>query len=59
MLTIDENKLRKLIYEEVKKALFEFLEEMVPYVDDSEQKEIEEILGTPDLYTEDSFVDLE
>jgi hypothetical protein len=59
-LTVDEKKL----YQLVKKALSEVMEEnlkklklgLIPYVQDEEMKEIEEIFGTPEKYKKQEFI---
>jgi hypothetical protein len=59
-LTVDEKKL----YQLVKKALSEVMEEnlkklklgLIPYVQDEEMKEIEEIFGAPEKYKKQEFV---
>jgi hypothetical protein len=58
-LTLDEKK----PYQLVKKALPEVMEEnlkklkvgLIPYVQDEEMKEIEEIFGTPEKYKKQEF----
>ena len=59
-LTVDEKKL----YQLAKKALSEVMEEklkklklgLIPYVQDEEMKEIEEIFGTPEKYKKQEFI---
>jgi len=45
--------LRELVRREVRKALMEFTIELLPYVSDEEQEEIDEIAGKPEDYGED------
>jgi len=49
--------LRTVVREEMRKALLEAFKELVPYVSDEEQAEIDEIAGEPEDYDED-FEDL-
>lgn len=59
-LTVDEKKL----YQLVKKALSEVMEEklkklklgLIPYVQDEEMKEIEEVFGKPEKYKKQEFM---
>lgn len=55
-ITISEETLRRIIREEVKKALLGVLLELIPYVDEEEQKEIDEKAGSPHDYAEEDFV---
>ncbi len=54
-MTFDLSEIRKVIREEVKKAVLEALTELVPYVSDEEQEEIERIAGKPEDYSEEDF----
>ncbi|MEK7400071.1 MAG: hypothetical protein AAB116_24265 [Candidatus Poribacteria bacterium] len=62
-LAMDEEKLYQLI----KKAVSEVMEEnlvklklsLIPYVEDDEMKEIEEIFGDPEKYKDQEFVKLD
>ena len=45
--------LRELVRREVRSALMEFMIELLPYVSDEEQEEIDEIAGKPEDYEED------
>ncbi len=45
--------LRAVVREEMRKALLEAFKELVPYVNDEEQAEIDEIAGKPEDYDED------
>ena len=47
--------LRRVFREEVRKALLEAMLELVPYVDEEEQRELDEILGEPKDYSEENF----
>ncbi|MCD6349043.1 MAG: hypothetical protein J7L91_05385 [Candidatus Korarchaeota archaeon] len=49
--------LRTVIREEMRKILLEAFKELVPYVSDEEQAEMDEIAGEPEDYDED-FEDL-
>ncbi len=55
--TINEETLRRIIREEVKRALLEVLLELIPYVDEEEQKEIDEKAGSPQNYAEEDYVE--
>jgi hypothetical protein len=62
-LRIDEEK----FYQLIKKAVSEAMEEniiklklsLIPYVEDDEMKEIEEIFGDPEKYKDQEFVKLD
>lgn len=62
-LMIDEEK----FYQLIKKAVSEAMEEniiklklsLIPYVEDDEMKEIEEIFGDPEKYKDQEFVKLD
>ena len=62
-LPIDEEK----FYQLIKKAVSEAMEEnliklklsIIPYVDDEEMKEIEEIFGDPEKYKDQQFIKLD
>ncbi len=45
--------LRAVVREEMRKVLLEAFKELVPYVSDEEQAEIDEIAGKPEDYDED------
>ena len=45
--------LRIIIREEMRKAMLEAFKELVPYVSEEEQAEIDEIAGKPEDYDED------
>ena len=49
--------LRKVVREEVRRAFLEIMLEFIPYVDEDEQKKLEEVLGKPEDYREEDFVD--
>ncbi|MEM2571070.1 MAG: hypothetical protein QXP96_05030 [Thermoproteota archaeon] len=57
MSSITVDVIRRVVREEVRKALLEVLIELIPYVDDEEQKEIESIAGSPEDYSKEDFVD--
>jgi len=54
-ITVDE--IRRAVREEVRKALLEVLIELIPYVNDEEQREIESFAGSPSDYSKEDFVD--
>ncbi len=56
-MTVNEETLRSIIREEVRKAVLEALLEMVPVVDDVEQAEIDREVGSPEEYEEEDFVE--
>ena len=45
--------LRTVIREEMRKALLDAFKELVPYVSEEEQAEIDEMAGEPEDYDED------
>ncbi len=55
-MTITVEELRKIVREEIRRALLEAFLELVPVVDEEEQREIERIAGKPSEYREE-FVD--
>ncbi|MEB3845491.1 MAG: hypothetical protein GSR83_00390 [Desulfurococcales archaeon] len=55
-MTVNEETLRSIIREEVRKDVLEALLEMVPVVDDAEQAEINREAGSPEEYEEEDFV---
>ena len=56
-MTVSVEELRKSMRKEDKRTLLETLTELLPSVDEDEQREIEEIAGEPSDYREDEFVD--
>ena len=54
-ITVDE--IRRAVREEVRKALLEVLVELIPYVNEEEQREIESFIGSPEDYSKEDFVD--
>jgi len=56
-LSVSVEELRRVVREEVKRALLEALVELLPSVDKDEQREIEEIAGKPSDYREEEFTD--
>ena len=54
-ITVEE--LRRIVREEVRRALLEAFLELVPLVDEKEQREIERIAGKPSGYREEEFID--
>jgi len=55
-LTITVEELRRIVREEVKRALLEAFLELVPVVGEEEQREIERIAGKPSDYREEEFM---
>ena len=55
MITVEE--LRRIVREEVRRALLEAFLELIPPVDEEEQQEIERIAGKPSDYREEEFMD--
>ena len=56
-LGVSVEELRRIVREEVRKALLEALMELVPPVDEEEQREIEHVAGRPSDYREEDFVE--
>ncbi len=56
-MVISVEELRKIVREEVRRALLEALVELLPVVDEREQREIEMIAGRPNDYSEEEFMD--
>ena len=56
-LAITVEELRKIVREEVRRALLEAFLELVPVVGEEEQREIERIAGKPSDYREEEFMD--
>jgi len=56
-LTITVEELRRIVREEVRRVLLEAFLELVPVVDEKEQREIERIAGKPSDYREEEFMD--
>jgi len=54
-ITVDE--IRRAVCEEVRKALLEVLVELIPYVNEEEQREIESFIGSSEDYSKEDFVD--
>jgi len=50
------NVLRRIIRREVRRMFLETLLELIPYVSDREQKEIERVAGSPENYREEDFM---
>jgi len=48
--------LRRIVREEIKKALLEALVELLPTVDEEEQREVERIAGKPSDYSAEEFM---
>ncbi|OYT30611.1 MAG: hypothetical protein B6U94_06260 [Thermofilum sp. ex4484_79] len=55
--TVSLDVLRKIVREEVRKAFLEVLLELIPYISDEEQEEIDQTAGSPDDYKEEDFVE--
>ena len=56
-MIVSVEELRKIVREEVKRALLEVLVELLPPVEEDEQREIEEVAGEPSDYREEEFMD--
>ena len=56
-MSVSVDELRRIVREEVKRALLEALIELLPSVDEDEQREIEEIASRPSDYREEEFID--
>jgi len=48
--------LRRIVREEIKRALLEALVELLPTVDEEEQREVERIAGKPSDYSAEEFM---
>lgn len=57
MSSITVDVIRRVVREEVRRALLEVLVELIPYVDDEEQREIESVAGSPEDYSKEDFAD--
>ncbi|MBO3754206.1 MAG: hypothetical protein FGF53_04925 [Candidatus Brockarchaeota archaeon] len=57
MSSISVDVIRRVVREEVRRALLEVLVELIPYVDEEEQREIESIAGSPEDYSKEDFTD--
>ncbi len=55
-MALDEEDVRRIVREEIKKFMMEALE-LLPYVDEEEQREIEKIAGKPSDYEDGDFVE--
>ena len=53
VIHISKEELEKIIEEKLREILPKVFMEIVPYVSEEEQKEIEEIAGSPEDYKED------
>ena len=49
--------IRKAIREEIRKTLLEAIMELIPPVNSTEQKEIEQKAGSPNMYREEDFIE--
>ena len=56
-MVVSVEELRRVVREEVKRALLEVLVELLPAVNEEEQKEIGRIAGKPSDYSEEEFID--
>ncbi len=56
-MAISVDELRRIVREEVKRALLEVLVKLLPSVDEGEQREIERIAGKPSDYSEKEFIE--
>lgn len=55
MDAITKEELEEIIERKVRDALLKVLMEVIPYVSDEEEMEIEEIAGSPEDYSEEDF----
>ncbi len=56
-MVISVEELRRIVREEVRRALLEVLVELLPSIDEKEQREIEGIAGKPSGYSEKEFIE--
>ncbi len=56
-MSVSAKELRRIVREEVSRALLEALVELLPPVNEDEQREVEEIAGKPGGYREEEFID--
>ena len=54
-MAISKEELEEIIERKVKEAVLKALMELVPYVSDDEQREIEKVAGSPKDYDENEF----
>jgi len=54
-MAISKEELEEIIERKVKEAVLKALMELVPYVSDDEQREIEKVAGSPEDYDENEF----
>ena len=55
-MSISIEELRRIVREEVRRAVLEALIELLPVVDEEEQLEIERVAGKPSDYNEEEFM---
>jgi len=55
-MEVSAKELRKIVREEVKRALLEALVELLPTVDEQEQREVKRIAGKPSDYSAEEFM---
>jgi len=55
VIQITKEELEEIIEKKVREALLKVFMEIVPYVPEDEEKEIEEIAGSPEDYAEEDF----
>ena len=55
MIQVSREELEEIIERKVREAFLKALLEIVPYVSDEEQEEIEKIAGKPENYDENEF----
>ena len=56
-MSVSKEELIKILREELRRTLLEAFIELVPYIDEEEQEEIEEVLGRTSDYREVDFED--
>jgi len=57
-MEVSTEELRRIVREEIKRALLEALVELLPTVDEQEQREVERIAGKPSDYSAEEFISI-
>jgi len=55
-MEVSTEELRRIVREEIKRALLDTLVELLPTVDEQEQREVERIAGKPSDYSAEEFI---
>ncbi|WP_457549800.1 hypothetical protein [Archaeoglobus sp.] len=55
VIQVTKEELEEIIEKKLREALLKVFMEIIPYVSDEEEKEIEEIAGSPEDYDEGDF----